>query len=183
MFHWTRRMPYWRTWSFLANQNFVRKTIKRYKVVSSPKARFTKKFLWSRGLCFWHPCRKRPPQIWNFFIQNQKRMSNWFIFWKKTLLSESFSLDILNGVLTKPLKTFRQQTGRFWLLAHKSKGFGYCQIFSPEVLGSAGHLKCPPGSSSFSFEVFADAMVAELITLAVPFSKILKFLAKSREKY
>ena len=83
MFHWTRRMPYWRTWSFLANQNFLRKTIKRYKVVPSSKERFTKNFLWSRGLCFWHPCRKFLPQIWNFIIQNQKRISNIFIVLEK----------------------------------------------------------------------------------------------------
>ena len=169
MFHWTRRVPYWRTWSFLANQNLVRKPIKRYKVVSSPKERFTKKVLWLGGLCFWHLCRKLLPQIRNFFIQKQKRMSNIF-FWKKTLLSQSFSLlNVWKAVLKTPLKTFRQQNIVFSLIAHKSKSFGDCQIFSPEMLGSAGHVECLPGSSSFSFEVSADAKCADLITLADPF--------------
>ena len=30
--HWTRRMPYWRTCSFLAKQIFLTKTIKRFKI-------------------------------------------------------------------------------------------------------------------------------------------------------
>ena len=76
-----------------------------------------------------------------------------------------------NAVLTTPLKTFRQQNIIVSLIAHKSKSFGDCQIFAPEMLGSAGHVDCLPGSSSFSFEVSADAMCADLITLADPFSK------------
>ena len=171
MFHWTRRMPYWRSLSFFANQTFLRKTIKRHKVVSSSKRSFTKKFLWSRGFCFWHPCWKLLPQIRNFFIQKQKRMSNIF-FWRNTLLSQNFSLlNIWNAVLTTLLKTFRQQNIILSLIAHKSKSFGNCQIFSPEMLGSAGHVECLPGSSSFSFEVSADAKCADLLTLADPFSK------------
>ena len=55
-----------------------------------------------------------------------------------------------------------------WPLVRK---FGFCQSFYPEVLGSAGHLDCLPGSSSFSFEVFADAKVADSTTLADPLSK------------
>ena len=134
MFHWTRRMPYWRTWSFLANQNFLRKTIKRYKVVPFSKERFTKNFLWSRGISFWHACRKFLPQIWNFIIQNQKRMSNIFIFLgKKTLFSKIFSLqNIWNAALTTPLKLFRQETSTFSPTAHKSKIYRSCQIFPPK---------------------------------------------------
>ena len=98
-------------------------------------------------------------------------MSNIF-FWKKTLLSQSFSLlNIWNAVLTTPLKTFRQQNIIFSLIAHKSKTFGDCQIFSHEKLGSAGHVECLPGSSSFCFEVSVDAKCADLITLVDPFSK------------
>ena len=47
------------------------------------------------------------------------------------------------------VKTFRQQNIIFLLIAYKSKSFGYWQIFSPEMLGSAGHVECLPGSSSF----------------------------------
>ena len=149
MFHWTRRMPYWRNLSFFANQIFLRTTINRHKVVSSSKESFTKKFLWSRGFCFWHPCWKLLPQIRNFFIQKQKRMSNIF-FWKKTHLSQSFSLlNIWNSVLTTPLKTFCQQNTVFSFIAHKSNSFGYCQIFSPEMLRSVGHVESLPGSTSF----------------------------------
>ena len=39
------------------------------------------------------------------------------------------------------------------------------------MLGSAGHVECLPGSSSFSFEVSADAKFADLITMADPFAK------------
>ena len=89
----------------------------------------------------------------------------------KTLLSQSFSLpNIWNVLLTTLLKTFRQQNIIFPLIAHKSNNFGDCQIFSPEMLGSAGHVECLPGSSSFS-EVSADAKCEDLITLADPFSK------------
>ena len=73
-------------------------------------------------------------------------------FLEKTLLSLSFSLlNIWNVLLTTLLKTFRQQNINFSLIAHKSKSFGDCQIFSPEMLGSAGHVECLPGSSSFCF--------------------------------
>ena len=87
-------------------------------------------------------------------------------------MSQSFSLlNIWNAVSKTPLKLFRQKNIIFSLIAHKSKSFGDCQIFSPEMLGSAGHVKWLPGSSSFSFEISADAKCADLITLADPFSK------------
>ena len=70
-------------------------------------------------------------------------------------------------------ETFRQQNISFSLIAHKSNSFGYCQIFSPEMVGSAGHVDCFPGSTSF-FEVFVDANVVDLTPLADFFSKILK---------
>ena len=171
MFHWTRRMPYWRTWSFLAKQIFLTKTIRRFKVVFSSKRSFTKIFLWSREFCLWHPCWKLLPQIRSFFIINQKKMSNLLFFRKKTLLSQSISLDIWNVVLKTPLKTFRQETGNLLFIAQKSKFFGLCQKFLLEVLRSAGHVESLPGSSSFSSEVFADVKVAHLTPLACPFSK------------
>ena len=80
-------------------------------------------------------------------------------------------MNLWNAVLATRLKTFRQQNIIVSLIAHKSKSFGDCQIFSPEMLVSAGHVECLPGSSSFSSEVSADAMCADSITLADPFSK------------
>ena len=106
-------------------------------------------------------------------FKSRKECQTYF-FWKKTLLSQSFSLlNIWNAVLTTPLKTFRQQNIFFSLIAHKSNSFGYCQIFSPEMLGSAGHVQCLLGSTSF-FEVFVDANVVDLTPLVDFFSKILK---------
>ena len=65
----------------------------------------------------------------------------------------------------------RQETGNFSLIAQKSKSFGFCQNYFPEVLRSAGHVESLPGSSKFSFEVFADAKFADLTPLANSFSK------------
>ena len=98
-------------------------------------------------------------------------MSNLLFFRKKTLLSQSISLDIWNVVLKTPLKTFRQETGNLLFIAQKSKFFGLCQKFLLEVLRSAGHVESLPGSSSFSSEVFEDVKVAHLTQLACPFSK------------
>ena len=42
MFSWTRGMPIWGTWSFLASQNFLAKTIKWYNVVSTSRKTFSK---------------------------------------------------------------------------------------------------------------------------------------------
>ena len=120
-------------WVFLQIRFSSEKPSKDIKLYLPPNKVLPKKFLWSRGFCFWHPCWKLLPQIRNFFIQKQKRMSNIF-FWKRTLLSQSFSLlNIWNAVLTTPLETFRQQNISFSLIAHKSKSFGDCQIFPRNV--------------------------------------------------
>ena len=74
-------------------------------------------------------------------------------------------------MLTTPLKTIRQETGNFSLIAQKSKSFVFCQNYFLELLRSAGHVENLPGSSSYSFEVFADAKVVDLTPLACPFSK------------
>ena len=171
MFHWTRRMPYWRTLSYFANQIFLRKPSKDIKLYLPPNNVLPKS---SSG----HVDFVIDTLVVNFChksgissFKSRKECQTYF-FWKKTLLSQSFFLlNIWNAVLTTPLKTFRQQNIIFSLIAHKSKSFGDCQIFSPEMLGSAGHVECLPRSSSFSFEVSADAKCADLITLADPFSK------------
>ena len=77
-------------------------------------------------------------------------------------------------MLTTPLKMFCQETGNFSLSAQNSKSFGLCQNYCLEVLRSAGHVENLPGSSSFSFEPFADAKVADLTPLADQFSKNLE---------
>ena len=103
----------------------------------------------------------------------RKKCQTFLFFGKKPFVSNLFSGDI-EQELTTPLKIIRQQTSIFLLIAHKSKSLGYCQIFSPEVLGSAGHLEWLPGSSSFPFEVFADAKFADLKPLADFYSENLK---------
>ena len=57
MFHWTRRMPYWRTWSFLANQSFLRKTNTKYKVVP-PSKKFCQIFPLVAWILFLTPMSK-----------------------------------------------------------------------------------------------------------------------------
>ena len=65
-------------------------------------------------------------------FKSRKECQTYF-FWKKTLLSQSFSLlNIWNAVSITPLKTFRQKNIIFSLIAHKSKSFGDCQIFPPK---------------------------------------------------
>ena len=73
MFHCTRRMFSWRTWSFFASQISFGRTLKIYKIVSSSDRNFLKKFFWSLISRFWHRCRKRLPKNWKFFTQKQKR--------------------------------------------------------------------------------------------------------------
>ena len=74
-------------------------------------------------------------------------------------------------MLITPLKVFRHETGNFLLTAQKSKSFGLCQNYFLEVLRSAVHVENIPGSSSFSFEVFADAKVADSTPLEISFSE------------
>ena len=57
----------------------------------------------------------------------RKGSQNYF-FRKKTRLSQSFSLDIWNAVLTTPPKMFQKETSNFSLTAHKSKRSGFGQI-------------------------------------------------------
>ena len=183
MFHWTRRMPYWRTLSSSQIRFTSEKPSKDIKLYLPPNKVLPKSSSGHVDFVFdtlvENFCHKSG--ISSFKIRKECQT---YFFWKKTLLSQSFSLlNIWNAVLTTPLKTFRQQNIIFSLIAHKSKSFGYCQTFSPEVLGSAGHLKCLPGLSSFSIEVFADAKVADVRPLAAFYSKNLKVFAKSREKY
>ena len=90
-------MPNWRTWSFLAKQIFLIKSIKKLKVVYSSKWSFTKNFLWSREFCFWHPCWKLLSQIRKFFILNQKKCQTFFLK-KNTFVSNNFSGRMECGV-------------------------------------------------------------------------------------
>ena len=68
---------------------------------------------------------------------------------KNPFVSKFFSAEHMECGVKTPLKTFRQQNISFSLIAHKSNSFGYCQIFSPEMLRSVGHVEILPGSTSF----------------------------------
>ena len=179
MFHWTRRMPNSRTWSFLANQSFLRKTIKRSKVVSSSNSSLTKKFLWSRGFCFEHPCRKRLPQIRNFFLQNQKRMSNLlFLGEKNPFVSKPLSGPIKCGVHNSA-NIVSPRSRQIIAPCPKVKKFWFLAKSSPR----SAQLCCIRRKPSWvSFEVSADEKVADVTPLACPFSKNWKLLAKSQWK-
>ena len=168
MFHWTRRMPYWRTLSFLQIRFSPEKSSKDIRLYLPPNILLPKSSSGHVDFGFDTLVEKCHKSGISSF-KSRKKCQTYF-FWKKTLLSQSFSLlNIWNAVFTIPVETFRQQNISFSLIAHKSKSFGDCQIFSPEMLGSAGHVECLPGSSSFSFQVSADAKCADLITLADPF--------------
>ena len=58
-----------------------------------------------------------------------RKDSQTYFLGKRTRLSQSFSLDMWNAVLTTPLKMFRKETSNFSLTAHKSKRSGFCQYF------------------------------------------------------
>ena len=105
-------------------------------------------------------------------------------FLEKTLLSQSFSLlNIWKAVLKTPLKTFRQQNISFSLIAHKSNSFDYCQIFSPEMLGSVGHVESLPGSTSFFLKFLWTRMLWTWHHWRIFFLRLWKNIAKSREQY
>ena len=133
MFRWSRRMPIRGTWSFLASQNFLGKTIERYKSVSSSRKSFFEMFLSSRRFRFGHPCRKLLPKIQKFFLENQQTDSNLCFLSKKNVLSQSVSLDTWNAKLTTLPKLFRQETVFFWLIAQRSKCFGFSENFFLEM--------------------------------------------------
>ena len=181
MFQWTRRMPYWQTLTFFANQIFLRKTIRRYKVVSSSKWSFTKKFPWSHGFCFGHPCRNLLPQIRNFFIKNQKNSQTYFFGEKNPFVSKLFSGHMECGV-DNSAKIFSPRNRQLLADCPKVKKFWFVPNYFPEVLFSAGHVESLPGSSSFSFEVFADAKVAYVTTVAFPFSKNMEIFRQKAGK-
>ena len=95
---------------------------------------------------------------WTSSFKIRKECQIYLFSQKKTIFSKSFSLqNIWNAVLATPLKVFCHETSTFSLTAHKSKIYRSCQIFSPELLGSTGHVECLPGSCSFYFEVVADS--------------------------
>ena len=130
---WSRRMPIWGTWIFLASQNFLGKTNKRYKSVSSSRKSFFEMFLSSRRFRFGHPCRKLLPKIQKFFLEKQQTDSNLCFLSKKNVLSQSVSLDTWNAKLTTLPKLFRQETVFFLLIAQRSKCFGFSENFFLEM--------------------------------------------------
>ena len=166
MFHWTRRMPYWRTWSFLAKQIFLTKTIKRLKNVYSSKWNFTKNFLWSRGFCFCHPCWKLLPQIRNFFILNQKKMSNLFFFRKNNFVSKIFSGHMECGV-DNSFKNTSPRSRQFVAHCPKVKKFWFVPKFFPRSAPFCWTRRKPSWFVQFFFWSFCGRKVCWLDTSGV----------------
>ena len=106
-----------------------------------------------------------------------------YFFGEKTRLSQRFSLDIWNAVLTTTSKMFRQETSTFSLIAQKSKRFGFCQNYFPEVLHSAVHVESLPGSSSFSLKFLRTRRLLTRNRWRIFFLGTLKFFAKIHEMY
>ena len=115
-------------------------------------------------------------------LKIRKECQTYIFFGEKTRLSQIFSLDIWNAVLTTPSKMFRLETGNFSLLAQKSNSFGFCQNYFPEVLRSAGHVESLPGSSSFLFKFLRNRTLRTRHRWRILFLRTWKFFAKSREK-
>ena len=131
MFHWTRRMPYWRTLSFLQNRFSSEQPSKDIRLYLPPSKVLPKSSSGHVDFVF-------DTLVENFCLKSgissfkSRKECQTYFFGKKTLLSQSFSLlNIWNAVLTTPLKTFREQNIIFPLNGHKSKNSGDCQVFSP----------------------------------------------------
>ena len=167
MFDWTLRMPIWRTWSFLACQNILRKNMKRYKVVSSSK--IFKMFLWSRRLRYGPSCWKSLPKIRKFSNENQQTESNLFFFEKKPFVSKCFPGHMECGV-ENSAKVFSPRNRQ--LFAHCPNVIKFCFLQNFSSKRSVEHVECLPRSSRFSFEVFVHTKVTDLKQLVNMFAKI-----------
>ena len=168
MFHWTRRMPYWRTWSFLANQSFLGKTITKYKVIPPSEKIFIKFFFWSHGFCFWHPCWKLLPQIRNFFILNQKKNVK-LIFFKKHFCLKAFLWIYGQRCWQLRFNCFGKKPAIFHSLPISQTDLVSAK-FSPLSAPLRWTGRKPSWFVQFFFEVFADAKVAYSKPLANSFS-------------
>ena len=104
-------------------------------------------------------------------LKIRKECQTYIFFGEKTRLSQIFSLDIWNAVLTTPSKMFRQETGTFSLIAQKSKRFGFCKKIFPRSAPLRCTRRKPSWFVQFFFEVFADAKFADSKPLANFFSK------------
>ena len=105
-------------------------------------------------------------------LKIRKECQTYIFFGEKTRLSQIFSLDIWNAVLTTPSKMFRQETGNFSLLAQKSKILVSAKITSPKCSAPLRWTRRKPSwFVQFSFQVFAEPNVADSTPLASSFSK------------
>ena len=137
-------MPFWWTWSFLANQCFLGKTMEKYIIVPSSGEFFRKKFYWSRRFQFWHPSRKHLPRSGISSFKFSKQSQNFF---GRNFLSQSVFLDTWNAVLTNLQKLFRQKTATFPSLPERQKSLVCDNFFGSKC--SSAHVECLPSSFKF----------------------------------
>ena len=103
-------------------------------------------------------------------LKIRKDCQTYFFSEKNHFVSNPFS-GLMECGVNNSAKNLWPTNQHFFAHCPYVKIFDYCQIFSHEMLDSAGHVECLPRSSSFSFEVSADAKFADLITLADQVSK------------
>ena len=117
---------------FLANQIFLRKTMKRSKVVSSSEESFFKMFLWWRGFCCWHPSWELLPKIWIFFIQIREKKTSFCFFRKQNFVTKCFSGHMECGV-DNSAKEISSRNQQLFAYSLKVKKFCFLPKFFPRT--------------------------------------------------
>ena len=170
MFHWTRRMPYWRTWSFLAKQIFLTKT--HQKIWSS--IFFVVKFHQKLPLVTWilslTPLLKTSATNPDFLHSKSEKNVKPNFFRKKTHLSQSFLWTYGMRCWQLRLKCLGRKPAIFHSLPISQNDLVSAKFF-PRNAPLRWTRRKTSWFVQFLFEVFADAKVADLTPLMCPFSK------------
>ena len=116
-----------------------------------------------------------------FSLKIRKTVKHIFFGEKNPFVSKLFSGHMECGV-DNSAKFFSPRNRQLLADCPKVKKFWFVPNYFPEVLRSAGHVESLPGSSSFSFEVFADAKVAYMTPVACPFSKNMEIFRQKAGK-
>ena len=152
-FRWTPRMPSWRTWSFLANQCFLGKTMEKYKIVASSEEVFFKMFFRSLKFRFPLPSWKRLPTSGISPFKISKQSQNYFV-WTKLFVSKCFSGN-MECCFDKSAKIVSPRNRNFSLLFQKAENCGLWQNFLLNMFLCTRRM--PSWFLQISFEVLVDA--------------------------